>query len=144
MKQLLIVATFSLFGLKELSAQKVGSVTVTVSDIEDAGNGEIVFMLFSTSEGFPADREKSAFDGVVKEFNSSAVYSFENVPYGEYALSVFQDKNKDGVVERNFIGFPKEPVGALNMSGMGKPSFKKSTFQLQSSEEELSIKFMNQ
>lgn len=144
MKQLLAIAGLSLIGINALLAQNKGSVTVSIDDIQDAGKGEIVFMLFDKADGFPSDRDKAAFKGVVKDFNNSAVYSFDNVPYGEYALSAFQDKDVNGEVERNFVGFPKEPVGALNMSGMGKPSFKKSAFELQSAETKLSIAFMNQ
>jgi uncharacterized protein (DUF2141 family) len=54
------------------------------------------------------------------------------LPAGEYALSVFQDVNDDGKLERNFIGLPKEPAGLSNnlRPKFGPPKYKDAAFKL--------------
>ncbi len=118
-----------------------GNITINLRDIESK-EGEIVFMLFAKEDGFPREPSKAFKRGVVTDFSASASYTFKNVPYGVYAVSVFQDRDKDGEIKSNFIGMPKEPVGASNMTKMGKPSFKKCSFQLNSQNKELSMKFI--
>jgi uncharacterized protein (DUF2141 family) len=52
------------------------------------------------------------------------------LPAGEYALSIFQDVNDDGKLERNFIGMPKEPAGLSNnlRPKFGPPKYKDAAF----------------
>jgi uncharacterized protein (DUF2141 family) len=52
------------------------------------------------------------------------------LPAGEYALSVFQDVNDNGKLERNFIGMPKEPAGLSNnlRPKFGPPKYKDAVF----------------
>jgi uncharacterized protein (DUF2141 family) len=52
------------------------------------------------------------------------------LPAGEYALSVFQDVNDNGKLERNFIGIPKEPAGLSNnlRPRFGPPKYKDAAF----------------
>jgi len=54
------------------------------------------------------------------------------LPDGEYALSVFQDVNDDGKLERNFIGIPKEPAGLSNnlRPKFGPPKYRDATFKV--------------
>lgn len=118
-----------------------GDIIVNLSEIESK-EGEIVFMLFAEEEGFPREPSKAFKRGVVTDFNTSASYTFKKVPYGVYAVSVFQDKDKDGEIKSNFIGMPKEPVGASNMTKMGKPSFNKCSFELNGENKELNMKFI--
>lgn len=123
-------------------SQNKGEINVTVSDIKKQGEGEVVFMLFYKADGFPNDRSKAYKVGKVKDFGSSATFTFKDVPYGEYAISVHQDKDQDGEMKRNFIGMPKEPVGASKLTKMGKPNFEKCTFIMNGPSEEVNIKFI--
>jgi uncharacterized protein (DUF2141 family) len=36
---------------------------------------------------------------------------------GEYLIALFQDTNNNGVLDTNFLNFPKEPVGLSNYNG---------------------------
>jgi len=36
-------------------------------------------------------------------------------------VSVYQDSNRNGKLDTNFVGMPKEPVGISNYSGKGIP-----------------------
>ena len=45
-------------------------------------------------------------------------------------------------MKTNFIGMPKEPVGASNLTKMGKPNYKKCSFAVDNAEENVNIKFI--
>lgn len=137
-KHLIAVLTVALMGFTKPDS---GNLTINLTDIESK-EGEIVFMLFAKEDGFPKEPSKAFKKGVVKDFSTSASYTFKHVPYGIYAVSVFQDKDKNGEIKSNFIGMPKEPVGASNMDKMGKPSFKKCSFQMNGENQKLSMKFI--
>lgn len=122
--------------------QNTATVTVAVNDIKSAGKGELVFMLFNTSDGFPRERNKAYKHYVVSDFGNSASHTFTDVPYGEYAISVHQDKDADGEMKRNFIGMPKEPVGASNLTKIGKPNFEKCKIVVDDPSEQINIKFI--
>lgn len=52
------------------------------------------------------------------------------LPHGEFALSVYQDINGDGILNTNFFGIPSEPYGFSN-NGVGKfgpPEFSEVKF----------------
>lgn len=58
---------------------------------------------------------------------------FEDLPEGSYAIAVYLDENKNGKLDKNFIGFPKELYGFSNNakgSILGPPSFQQAKFEL--------------
>ena len=122
-----------------------GSVTVQLNEIKEKyiGQGTLTFLLFSSADGFPAEPEKAAFKFSTADFGTSKRHTFENVPYGNYAVSVYLDKNNNGTVDRNMIGIPKEPVGASNLTRMGKPTYKKCMLILDTPSKKVQIKFIN-
>ncbi|WP_299530692.1 DUF2141 domain-containing protein [Ulvibacterium sp.] len=137
-QHLIAVVAITLMGFTRPDS---GDIVVNLTEIEST-KGEIVFMLFAEEEGFPREPSKAFKKGVITDFNTTASYTFANVPYGVYAISVFQDKDRDGEIKSNFIGMPKEPVGASNMTKMGKPSFKKCSFQHNNGKKELNMRFI--
>ncbi|WP_422080856.1 DUF2141 domain-containing protein [Ulvibacterium sp.] len=137
-QHLIVVVAIVLIGFTKPDS---GDIIINLTEIEST-EGEIVFMLFAEEEGFPRESSKAFKKGVITDFNTSASYTFKDIPYGVYAVSVFQDKDKDGEIKSNFIGMPKEPVGASNMTKMGKPSFKKCSFQHDGGTKQLNMKFI--
>ena len=58
---------------------------------------------------------------------------FSNVPFGDYAVGVFHDLNKNGELDTNFIGFPKEDMAVSNNAKggpLGGPTWKETKVQL--------------
>jgi uncharacterized protein (DUF2141 family) len=74
---------------------------------------------------------ESSFIQDGKEFRTAAtpskkgVYTFKNLPAGEYALAIFQDENDNGELDKNWVGIPTERYGFSNnvMGSVGPPSF---------------------
>lgn len=54
------------------------------------------------------------------------------LPVGEYAISVFYDRNGNDKLDTNFIGVPKEPVALSNnaKAKLGPPKYRDAKFQL--------------
>jgi uncharacterized protein (DUF2141 family) len=51
-----------------------------------------------------------------------------DIPYGTYAISIYQDVNKNGELDRNFIGIPKEPIAfGNNYEPLGSPKFESAS-----------------
>ena len=50
--------------------------------------------------------------------------------------------NVYGTLDNNINGIPIEPVGASNMTSLGRPSFKKCKFQLNSESKEMTLTFV--
>jgi uncharacterized protein (DUF2141 family) len=58
--------------------------------------------------------------------SSTFIAQINNLSYGEFAIATYQDVNKDGVCNRNFMGVPKEPYGFSNDF---KPTIKPPKFK---------------
>ena len=60
-----------------------------------------------------------------------AVCEFTAVMPGTYAVSVVHDENSNGKLDTNFIGMPREGVGASNdaKGHMGPPKFSAASFR---------------
>ncbi|MBN8578712.1 MAG: DUF2141 domain-containing protein [Cytophagales bacterium] len=109
------------------SAQK-GIVVLKLSNIQSEKSGEISIGLF-TKENFPKQgKQLRNYKFPVTVSNMEVV--IEDVPLGTYAIAVYQDINKNGTLETNFIGMPQEPVGFSNNAKirMGPPDFSEASF----------------
>lgn len=62
---------------------------------------------------------------VLRLSQPGAQVSVGPLPPGRYAVRVFQDINRNGEIDRNLLGMPREPFGFSNdaMGSMGPPSF---------------------
>jgi uncharacterized protein (DUF2141 family) len=95
-----------------------------------SNDGEIYCALYSSADGFPDGFAKAARTATAKITNEQAVCDFPAAPPGDYAILVFHDENSNGKLDRNFMGMPKEGVGALNdaKGSFGPPKFADARF----------------
>ncbi len=70
----------------------------------------------------------------VKE--NECTYLFKNIPYGNYAIALFHDKNDNKEIDKGLFGIPKEGYGFSNKS----KKYKKASFDLKSKNYEVIIK----
>ncbi|MFD0931233.1 DUF2141 domain-containing protein [Psychroflexus salinarum] len=117
------------------------SLKVIVEGIEEQ-KGTIYLSIHDNEESFPSDNDKAVSTGQITGFGSTAEYTFENLSKGVYAVSVFQDLNGNAKMDTNFIGIPKEPVGASKLTSFGRPKFSKCKFIL-SENSTISIEYIN-
>ena len=57
------------------------------------------------------------------------LYRIDDVPSGDIAILVYVDENENGLIDKNFIGIPKEPLGiSNNYRPKGPPAFGRAKF----------------
>ena len=87
--------------------------------------------LFSSADDFPKKAEKAVARASSVISNRHAVCDFPGVAPGTYAVSVIHDENSNGKLDTNFMGIPREGVGASNdaRGHFGPPKFDAASFR---------------
>ena len=137
MTKIIIAIILFISGL--VSAQNV-NLTVSISGLKN-DSGILQVGLFNSEGAFL----KSIYKGVSSEIKSNkATVTFLNVPKGEYAISVYHDKNKNGKLDTNFIGIPSEDFACSNNAKgfMGPPKYEDAKFDL-NKVSKIEVKFNN-
>ena len=122
-------------------AQK-GTLKIIVTDIE-SNKGTINIALYNESgkSGFLKNIESAYQKKITRVNNKKAGITFANIPYGTYAISLFQDENNNMKLDRSSVGFPAEPWGiSMNKFVMGPPKFKDAKFKMNTKIKTIKIK----
>jgi len=77
-------------------------------------NGQVLCALYSSPAGFPKNSDKAARRAKSEISHGHAICEFSGIAVGKYAVSVFHDENSNGKLNSNFLGIPREGVGASN------------------------------
>ena len=92
--------------------------------------GQVRCAIFSSATDFPkkADKDVDQVDSPIS--HGRAVCDFRRIPPGTYAVSAFHDQNSNGKMDTNFMGIPREGVGASNdaRGHFGPPKFSAAAF----------------
>lgn len=106
-------------------------LTIKIDGLENL-KGNILFGLYNNGSNFP-DRKKALKGKVLPIKEKEEKYTFKNLTAGNYAVAIIHDENKDGELNTNFLGIPKEGFGFSNneIGTFGPPSFKKAAIKLQ-------------
>lgn len=134
-----IIIAFVFFISSLVSAQNV-NLTVSILGLK-SNTGLVQVGLFNSEGKFL----KSAFKGISSEIKSNATtVTFINIPMGEYAISVYHDKNKNGKLDTNFMGIPSEDFACSNNAKgfMGPPKYQDAKFNLVK-DSKIEVKFNN-
>ncbi len=122
------------------SQPQVGKIIVQVNGFEN-NNGKARLLIFSSKDksAFPKEKDKAYGKFIMPIKDNKVSFTFENLPYGDYAISVHHDEDNNGKVNSNLIGIPNEGLGSSNDAKgfMGPPSFDKAKITL--NKEQLSI-----
>lgn len=121
---------------------KSGTIQVKVEDVV-AGQGKVRVALEKNAKDF----DSGSFDTpkylsrVVEAKGAAVRATFPAVPYGTYAIKVFQDLDGDGKLKTGFMGAPEEPWGFSNDATgfMGPADFSDAKFDLNTPDLELTI-----
>jgi uncharacterized protein (DUF2141 family) len=129
----LILLLLSPFKFQGVSATKIpastGTLTVIISNFKN-DKGSAAIELFNREKGFPKSADLALKTSFVPITNKKAVAVFENLPGGEYAVAVFHDENGNKKMDTNFLGIPKEGIGASNNAKghFGPPKYQDAKF----------------
>jgi uncharacterized protein (DUF2141 family) len=130
----------SYIGASADDAATSNSLKVSVMGFH-SNDGEVDCALFGSADGYPDDSAKAVKTTSSKIENGQALCTFAAVAPGDYAVSVFDDENSNGKLDRNFIGMPKEGVGASNDAAgkFGPPKFDDARFSYKGGAQALTI-----
>lgn len=128
MKSLLLIFAILVF-TSPIIAQN-GTVQVSLTGIEN-DKGYIQIGIYNTESNFPIFGKE--FKGEkIKSKKEGVKYTFNDLPEGDYAIAVWQDKNNNEKMDKNFFGSPTEKYGfSKNIFGLfGPPNFDKVAFKV--------------
>jgi len=123
---------------QQITAQETATVTVIIENIAN-DEGEILLGM-STQEKFM--KAQPNYSAKAKIENGKAIITFNEVPYGWYAISCFQDKNGNKKMDFENNGMPKEDYGVSNNPMlMGPPTWEDAKFEVNATTKEIVIRF---
>lgn len=140
---ILFLAT--LFSGASLKAQEISYPEKDVSEfrlyIEGINElkGEIRIAMFDSREKYTKDPIHAI---VLPVDSTTIIWTQEMLPFGEYAIAVYHDKNENGKIDTNFLGIPKEDYGFSNNARgrFGPASWQDSKFKVEDNFYSTSIK----
>ncbi|SRR5579884_994801 len=128
-----VVRSVLLFAVMARTASPQESENAIRAHIEGlrSDRGQVVCALFDAANDFPKRINRAFARTAVHIASGRATCEFPRVPAGVYAVSVFHDENLNGRLDTNWLGIPREGVGASNnpKARMGPPKFAPAEFQ---------------
>ena len=112
------------------SGVKTHKLSIHISGISKI-KGSLFIAIFRATDDFPVFGKQ--FKGIVKEVEGkSQNYTFDDLPEGEYALAIYQDENRNKILDKNLLGIPIEIYGFSNNARrtFSAPSFQEAKFKL--------------
>ena len=114
-------------------AAAAGSASITI-ELDGLRNtkGQAIALVYRSNKGFPMDMDEAARRITLNLSGAKGSMVIPKLTPGIYAISVIHDENANGSLDTNWIGMPKEGVGASNnpKGFMGPPKFKDARFSL--------------
>ncbi len=107
MKKILFFIGFAILSLYGYS--QTANLTLKVSNIKEV-KGNMSIAIFNSADGFPSSDNFFVGEHIPVK-SKDFVYTFKDIPAGKYAIAIYQDINKNGELDKNWFGIPKEPYG---------------------------------
>ena len=112
----LTIIVISLTTLKSFGQE---SLDIKILNIKK-NTGNVVVEIYNSKTSWL----KTPYQKVTLPSNQNAQTASFKVPFGKYAITVYQDLNDNGEADMNFLGIPKELVGfGNNYKPFGEPKF---------------------
>jgi len=114
-------------------------LNVSIDNIK-RDSGTVLIALYNSKNSFNNIKEVYR-EGRAGVKGKKAVFTFEDLPPGEYAISLFHDINNNEVMDKSDAGLPVEPYGFSNNArgNFGPPSYKKAKFTYDGKSMDISI-----
>lgn len=127
---LLPILITQIFVLLGAYTQVRHDLTVSITHIADTRH--LIYIAVSTkSDGFPDHPDVVKYVAFDPSGKNSASVVIPDIPYGKYAVMIFQDMNDNKKLDKGFLGIPKEPVAFSNDFHplFGPPTWKDCEFE---------------
>ena len=133
MKKILFILIFLLYSMN-IFAEPL-NVTIEISEVSP-NQGKIIIAIFNSKSGY---KKNIPYKALTVDSTSDTLLIDETLPSGEYVISMFQDENGNGKLDKYFFGIPKEPIGITNFFKKGIPRGY-SKLKIQVNEDKMIIK----
>lgn len=125
---IIVLATMSVLGTTSKSFGQ-RNLDIKVTNIKKNAGKIIVEIYENKSEWL-----KKPYKKVVLQTNQEVQVASFNVPYGKYAITIYQDLNNNSESDMNFLSIPKEPIGfGNNYHPFGEPKFESCAIEFNAS-----------
>lgn len=104
------IASFKLVVSNQPHNQNTISVSVDVSNITQT-RGSLRIGIFREGNPFTGPKAKPDFFKVVPITAATTQQVVVGLPAGRYVIAVYHDLNDNGKLDKNLVGYPKEPFG---------------------------------
>jgi uncharacterized protein (DUF2141 family) len=138
---LLIFLLLFFAGVSPAASEATGKLVVNISGFPSS-DGFAMVALHNSEESYKGGETETIAKTKTRVVDQKAQVIFTNLPYGGYGVSLYHDENANGKMDKNAMGIPKEAYGFSNNAKgfFGKPSYKNVVFQLNSAEDQITIK----
>ncbi len=108
-----------------------GTIHLEIQNIK-ASKGSIKVAIFETEEDFLVEGKALQDHSAATTNSDKLTIKFEALPFGTYAIAIYQDINDNNKLDTNLLGIPKEPYGFSNnaKSKWGPPDYQIAKFEL--------------
>jgi len=108
-----------------------GTIVVEMTGFRN-DHGKAWVLLFAGPDGFPNNAAMALRDVKTEIHDGRAEITFNDLPFGYYAVSVLHDENDDNRMDTSLLGFPAEGFGVSNGLGhrFSPPDFEEARFML--------------
>lgn len=91
--------------------------------------GKIGILVFNEEKGFPERVDNAILEKEIEVTSATMEIDLGSLPYGKYAIALIHDRNSNKILDKNFLGIPKEPFGFSNVERLffGPPSFQEAS-----------------
>ncbi len=103
------------------------TLLVTVNGVKP-GEGNLRVAVFDEAHRDEFPDGEHLFGVEVPAKGEQMTIKIPDLDQGEYAVAIIQDLNKNGVLDKNFLGIPKEPYGFSGKWKSGGASYDKALF----------------
>ena len=130
-----------LVALVSFTATKLADADVIIHFFNIRGeDGNILIALYDSPDQFPGKPKWKYMISKIKLKEQGNRFPINEIKSGTYAISIIDDENCDTVMQKNFLGIPKEGYGFSNNikpSIKGAPSFEECTFPVDEDKENI-------
>ncbi len=127
---IILMNVLSINAFPDVNEVQTGNVVFIMDNVEP-NKGELRVAIYS-EKGFLSSTGHLEDKIIPVGDETTMTVVFENVPYGQYALACYQDKDKSQKLSKTMIGIPNEPYAFSKTpaSKWKKPAFSDVSFTL--------------
>lgn len=128
--RLLLAGILAVAPVSALAAQPLATLIIKVEKVSPRG-GDIRAAVY-TSATYAVDNADPVMDAVVPARQGETIVTMSGIKPGEYAVKLFQDFNRNGEFDMNWLGLPLEKYGFSNDAHptFSEPPFAATKFEL--------------